>query len=127
MNTHRDCVSEGLHPVVLQDHVLVLHGHTQLAQCVCVTQWKITGSIFICNEFCFGILTFQRYISKTSLECKKISTLRYVIPVYRNSRERSSECVFPQSKQALNKTNYLSCDTVRHSTHTEHSVLYRLF
>jgi hypothetical protein len=58
VETHRDGVSEGLHPVVLQDHVLVLHEHNQVAQCVSATQWKITGSIFICNEFCFGILTF---------------------------------------------------------------------
>jgi hypothetical protein len=55
LETHRDGVSECLHPVVLEDHVLVLHGHNQIAQCVSATQWEITGSIFPlshnCNEF----------------------------------------------------------------------------
>ncbi len=60
LETHRDGVSECLHPVVLEDHVLVLHGYTQVAQCVCVTQGKITGSIFSPShnykEFCFEFL-----------------------------------------------------------------------
>jgi hypothetical protein len=30
LETHRDGVSECLHPVVLQDHVLVLYGHNQV-------------------------------------------------------------------------------------------------
>jgi hypothetical protein len=60
LETHRDGVSECLHPVVLEDHVLVLHGHNQVPQCVCVTQWEIAGSIFSpshnSNELCLEFL-----------------------------------------------------------------------
>jgi hypothetical protein len=64
LETHRYGVSECLHPVVLEDHVLVLDGHNQaLAQCDCVTQWKITGSIFSpshnYNEFNLELLQIR--------------------------------------------------------------------
>jgi hypothetical protein len=76
MNSHRDGVSECLHPVILEDHVLVLHGHNQIAQCVSATQWEITGSIFSpshnYNEFRLELLHIRETFSNVRrIECKK--------------------------------------------------------
>ncbi len=96
LETHRDGVSEGLHSVVLQDHVLVLHGHNQVAQCVSATQWEIAGSIFSLshnyNEFPLELLHIRDTFLKRPQDVKNI-----------NYAVRNTGTCIPEQQRTLNR------------------------